>query len=157
MLQHWNLGRAWCASWWVAGLVALSPAVHAQAPAQLVGFVKTVSPEAEVLVDGKGLPATPGMPLQTGFRVKTGQSGTLGVTFRDNTMISFGPNTEFVVDEYLYAPAKGELKLSGNLIRGSLQYISGVIAKLKEDSVSIRTPKGIVGLRGTRVVIMVEE
>ena len=31
----------------------------------------------------------------------------MGVTFKDNTLMSFGPDTEMTVDEYLYAPAEG--------------------------------------------------
>jgi hypothetical protein len=154
------------AAWVVVCAVSLMPGlVHAQAtssaptaPASsLVAFVKTVTPEAEVLVDGKAFRASPGMPLQSGFRVRTGANGSLGVAFRDDTMMSFGPNTEFVVDEYLYAPAKDELKLSGSILRGTMQYVSGVIAKLKPEAVSIHTPKGMLGLRGTRVAIKVDD
>jgi hypothetical protein len=72
-------------------------------------------------------------------------------------MMSFGPDTEIVVDEYLYAPGKGDLKLGATLTRGTLQYISGVIAKLKPDAVSVKTPVGIIGVRGTRYVALVEE
>jgi hypothetical protein len=72
-------------------------------------------------------------------------------------MLSFGPNTELTVDEYLYEPADEQLKLSTRLIRGTLNYIAGVIAKLKPDAVSVRTPMGVIGVRGTQFLVKVED
>lgn len=138
-----------------AVLVAASPAALAQDG--LIGFVKTVGNDAFIVVDGKSIRAQAGMPLQTGFVVKTGQNGRMGVTLRDNTLMSFGPNTEFVVDEYLYAPGKGDLKLSARLVKGTLQYVSGIIARLKPDAVAIRIPTGVVGVRGTEFLLLVAQ
>jgi hypothetical protein len=81
----------------------------------------------------------------------------MGVTFKDETVMSFGPDTEFVVDEYLYAPAQGKLKLGSKLAKGSLNYVSGVISKLQPDAVTVRTPSGTIGVRGTQFVVKVEE
>lgn len=81
----------------------------------------------------------------------------MGVTFKDNTLMSFGPDTEMTVDEYLYAPAEGDLKLSTRLTRGSLNYVSGVIAKLNPTAVTVKTPTGIIGVRGTQFVAKVED
>jgi hypothetical protein len=140
----------------VFGLLALACPV-AMAQEGLIGFVKTASADASVVVDGKSFKAQAGMPLQAGFIVRTGPQGRLGLTLRDNTLLSFGPNTEFVVDEYLYVPSQGNLKLSARLIKGSLQYVSGVIAKLKPEAVAIRYPTGVVGVRGTEFLLLVEE
>ena len=122
-----------------------------------IGFVKTVEGDATVSTAEKIVNAQPGTPLHLGSVLKTGEEGNLGVTFIDNTVMSFGPETEVTVDEYLYAPTKGELKLVANIAKGTLQYISGVIAKLKPEAVSIKTPTGIIGVRGTRFVARVEE
>lgn len=137
------------------GLVVTAHPVLAQDA--VIGYVKTAQDDANLLVDGKTVKAQPGMPVQVGYVLKTGKPGSLGVTFRDNTMVSIGPDTEMVVDEYLFAPAKGELKLAATLVKGTLQYISGVIAKLKPEAVTVKTPVGIIGVRGTRYVAMVEE
>lgn len=136
-------------------LMAASPAVLAQDG--LIGFVKTVNNPAVVVVDGRSIRATAGMPLQAGFIVRTGANGSLGVTLRDNTVMSFGPKTEFVVDEYLYAPGKGDLRLSARMVKGTLHYVSGTIARLRPEAVTIRTPTGVVGVRGTEFLLLVEE
>lgn len=122
-----------------------------------IGFVKTVAGDAIVITAEKSVKAQPGTPLYLGSVLKTGEEGSLGVTFKDNTIMSFGPDTEVSVDEYLYAPAKGNLKLVANMAKGTLHYISGVIAKLKPEAVSIKTPTGIIGVRGTRFLARAEE
>jgi len=122
-----------------------------------IGFVKTAQGNATVTTRQQQVKAEPGTPLYLGSILKTGRDGGLGVTLRDNTVMSFGPDTEVTIDEYLYKPAKGQLKLAANLVKGTLHYISGVIAKLKPEAVSVNTPTGIIGVRGTRFVAKVED
>ncbi len=138
----------------VGGLLC---AVQASAQGSLIGYVKTSQPDASLVVGGKPIKAAPGMPLQTGFVIRTGESGSLGVTLRDNTLLSFGPNSEFVVDEYLFAPGKGEFKLLATMTKGSLQYVSGLIAKLSPQAVSFKTPTSLLGVKGTEFLLLVEE
>ena len=80
----------------------------------------------------------------------------MGITFKDNQVMSFGPDTEVTVDEYLYAPAKGDLKFAARMNKGTLNVVSGVIAKLKPDAVSLKTPTGEIGVRGTNYLVKVE-
>ncbi len=121
-----------------------------------IGYVKTVEGDATVLVAGKAQKAQPGTPLQIGNVLKTGRPGTMGVTFKDDTIMSIGPDTEISVDEYLYSPSKGNLKLGAAMAKGSLNYVSGVIAKLKPEAVEIKTPTGTIGVRGTHFLAEVE-
>ena len=92
-----------------------------------------------------------------GSLLKTAPKATLGVTFKDNTVMSFGPDTELTVDEYLYAPAQNQFRLGTKLGKGTLNYVSGVIAMLKPEAVTVQTPSGIIGVRGTQFVVKVEE
>ncbi len=89
--------------------------------------------------------------------IKTGPEASVGITFLDNTVITLGPETELEINEYLYKPRKGEAGLSGRMVQGTLQYISGSIAKIKPESVKIETPAGTIGVRGTRFVVKVDE
>jgi hypothetical protein len=122
-----------------------------------VGYVKTVSGEAVVSTAGQRVRAEIGTPVFQGSQLKTGAAATLGVTFRDDTMMSFGPDTTFLVEEYAYNPTQGKLRLGTRLSRGTLNYISGVIARLKPDAVSVSTPAGVIGVRGTQFVAKVQE
>lgn len=148
--------------WWLerlAGVVLLllAPLAQAQAGDDAIGYVKTVTGQALVITAGQSVKALPGTAVLLGSLLKTGRAASMGVTFKDDTVMSFGPETELTVDEYLYAPAQDRLKLGARLGKGTLNYLSGVIAKLKPDAVQIKTPTGIIGVRGTRFVVTVEE
>lgn len=129
----------------------------AQTTPEPVGYVKTVTGEAFVVTASQSVKAQPGTAVLLGSLLKTSKASSMGVTFKDNTLMSFGPDTEMTVDEYLYAPAEGDLKLSTRLTRGTLNYVSGVIAKLKPTAVTVKTPTGIIGVRGTQFVAKVED
>ena len=114
---------------------------------------------AQVIDDGRGVTLAHASTLEEGMRtkLKTGANSSMGVTFKDNTVMSFGPNTELTVDEYLYSPNKGKLKLGATMAKGTLAYLSGAIAKIKPDAVSVKTPTGTIGVRGTHFVVKVED
>ena len=156
-MQRWR-ARAVTAAAGLA-LLALAPLSQAQTSAEgePIGYVKTVTGQALVITAGQSVKAQPGTAVLLGSLLKTGAAATLGVTFKDGTVMSFGPDTELTVDEYLYAPAHDQLKLSARLGKGSLNYVSGVIAKLKPGAVTVKTPTGIIGVRGTQFVATVED
>ena len=128
----------------------------ARAESDPVGYVKTASGEAFVITMQNRTPAQPGVPVFLGSQLHTGTQGSIGVTLKDETLVACGPDTELTIDEYLYQPSQGKLALVTHLFKGSLNYISGVIAKLKPDAVSVKTPTGTIGIRGTQFVAKVE-
>ena len=87
---------------------------------EAIGFVKTVAGDASVTSAGKVVKAVPGTPVHVNSVLKTGAKGSMGITFKDNQVMSFGPDTEVTVDEYLYAPAKGDLKFAARMNKGTL-------------------------------------
>lgn len=122
-----------------------------------IAYVKTVENDAEIITGNSRTKAQLGAPIQLGNKLKTGETGTLGIMFKDNTIMSLGNNSEITVDEYLYQPTQEKLSLVASLTKGSLHYISGVIAKLKPEAVSIKTNLATIGVRGTRFVVKVDE
>ncbi|HEX5388267.1 MAG TPA: FecR family protein [Burkholderiaceae bacterium] len=120
-----------------------------------IGYVKTAKGEAFVESGGQAIKAVEGTPLKVSDVIRTGADGAVGITLKDNTVMSFGPSTRFTLEEYLFAPAKGDLKLGGRLASGSLHYVSGLIAKAKPEAVNLKTPTGTIGVRGTRFVVVV--
>jgi hypothetical protein len=137
-------------------LLCLTTVFPAMAAPEPIGRVKTVSGEAFVISDKARVRAEIGTPVFQGSVLKTGQKSSLGVTFKDETIMSFGPDTELTVDTYLYAPAQGKVKFGSTIAKGSLNYVSGAIAKLQPDAVSVTTPSGIIGVRGTQFVVKVK-
>lgn len=138
-------------------LTLLLVAAPAWADNQPIGNVKDVTGEASVTTGNAKVAAVPGTPIFQGSVLQTGPRSSMGVTFKDETLMSFGEKTLLTVDEYLYAPSQGKLKLSSKLTKGSLNYVSGVIAKLQPDAVAISTPSGVIGVRGTQFLVKVED
>ena len=137
------------------GALLISTGTGAEEPS--IGYVKNVTGEASVTNGRHRIKAEVGTAVIQGSVLRTGPKSSMGVTFKDETVMSFGPDTELTVDAYLYAPAQGKLKLGSKLTKGSLNYVSGVIAKLQPEAVTISTPSGIIGVRGTQFLVTVEE
>ena len=128
-----------------------------RAPDTVAGHVKTVSGEAYVVHGGTRMRAEPGLPIHVGAVLRTGPDGTLGATLKDNTRIAFGPGSEFRIEDFRYAPAEGRLGLAATLLRGTLDFVSGIVTRLRPESTVLRTPTSTVGIRGTHILVKVDE
>lgn len=139
------------------GFLAVSELALAGRISEPVGFIMKVQGPATVTSRGQTIEARVGQAVITGAILRTGAQGGMGVTLRDSTVISFGPNSEFVMDEFAFEPAREQLKLSARLNRGTLNFISGVIAKLKPEAVDLKTPTGTIGVRNAHFLLKVSE
>jgi hypothetical protein len=138
-------------------VVAMLLAGVAPVSAQTVmpaGHIKTLSGTAYVVRERGATVAKLGDPIFATDILRTA-NGSLGVTLRDDTRVSLGPNSEMKVDRYVYAPGEGGLGMVLKFVRGVAVYVSGRIAKLAPDAVRLEAPAAIVGVRGTTVAIKV--
>ncbi|MCP5368997.1 MAG: FecR domain-containing protein [Hyphomicrobiales bacterium] len=119
------------------------------------GTVKSVSGTAHILRGAERIPAQAGMPVQASDLIETGADGKLGITFKDNTRMSFGPNSRFALEEYAFDPKEQNLSLTGKIAYGTMSFVSGQIGKLAPDKVKLDTPMGSIGLRGTKILVKV--
>ncbi len=89
-------------------------------------------------------------PVYAGDTVVVGENGFVQIRFVDNTLIALQPNSEFVVEEYVYhGKEDGSGKLVFNLLKGGLRTISGTIGKKNEENYRMKTPVATIGIRGT--------
>ena len=121
-----------------------------------IGYVKNITGKASITTEGDIIRAKIGTPIYQSSVLHTRAQSSMGITLKDATVISLGPETEFAIDEYVYAPAQNKLKLGSRITKGSLNYVSGVIAKLQPDAVTVTTPSGTIGVRGTQFAVKVE-
>lgn len=140
---------------WICALCGAS--LGAQAETLPIGYVKTLVGDAVIIGSAGEETARVGSALRQGDRVRTAANGSLGLTLKDNTMMSIGPATEISVDDFAFAPANDELRLGARISRGTLQFVSGIITKLKPEAVTITTPTATIGVRGTRFLVKVDE
>ena len=144
---------AWSAL--VAILCAMG--LSARADEAPVGFIKTLSGTATLTHGAVATDAALAMPVYQNDRLETGSDGALGITFRDNTRISLGPNSRIELKHFVFQPAAEQYGFILGLAYGTLEYISGLTEKLAPDAMSIQTPGFTVGARGTRLLIRAEK
>ena len=146
-----SAGRTACLFLILSGLT-----FSARGAETVVGSVKTAQGGAVVRRGVNAIPIREGMHLLLNDILQTAADGSLGVILQDGTCISLGPNTELTVDRFVYQPVDGKFGLLLRLGRGMLAYISGRIAQFSPESVSVETPVGVLGLRGTRFAVLIE-
>lgn len=148
----------WWLSWMVLGASASAQnAAPAGAAAEPVARVKTLQGKATIRTQADTVEAAVGTPVFLGSEIRTGKDATLGLTFKDSTVLSLGADTRLTVDEYLYDPNQGQYTFAAKLGKGALNYISGAIAKARPEGVSVKTPSAVIGVRGTHFVVRTEE
>jgi hypothetical protein len=126
-----------------------------QAQSEPVGYVKSVVGDAWVSSAGQSVKAEPGTAILLGSALRTGAGASMGVALKDRTVMSIGANSELTLDEYVYTPTPDQLKFTASLVKGTLNYRSGLIAKIKPDAVSIKTPGGVIGAGAAQFLVQV--
>ena len=135
-----------------AALAAAVPALAAD-----VGLVKVSKGSVQIQRGTAKLPATVGASVQNSDVIVTGADGAAGITFTDNSLVSVGPNSVFAIDKYSFDTTTHQGEFEGNLKQGRLAAISGKMVKQSPESMKIRTPSAIMGVRGTEFVVQVDE
>ena len=140
------------------GLLLVLTALWLAAPARAdVGQIKVTT--GQVFVDRKGqsLPGRVGMPLENDDVVRTGVDGSVGITMRDNSLLSAGPNSILSLERFEFDPTTNDGRFDAQLRRGTLAVVSGRIAKKTPQAMTVRTPSAVLGVRGTEFVVSVDE
>lgn len=134
-------------------VLALGLAGTALAEAIEAGTVKTAKGTVTVERAGQKVAAAPGVKVYAADRVLTGADGTVGITLRDNTVLSAGPNSTLALEKFAFDSTTHAGTIDATLKRGTLSVVSGKIAKASPDAVTFRTPTTTLGVRGTEFVI----
>ncbi|HEX4327294.1 MAG TPA: FecR domain-containing protein [Burkholderiales bacterium] len=118
-----------------------------------IGQIKIVKGQVSIERAGQTLAATPGLRLQAADVVKTGADGSVGITMTDNSLLSAGPKSVLSLDQYAFDTTTYQGKFDSTLKQGTLAVVSGKIAKQSPESMTVRTPATILGVRGTEFVV----
>ncbi len=113
----------------------------------------------DVLIDRSGniVKAEDGAPVYSNDTVRTGEDGSVGIIFKDNSRISLGPNSRLELKKFVFKPAQGQFSMVNKLIKGTASLVSGKMSKLSPDSVVFETPTSTIGVRGTTYNVKINE
>jgi hypothetical protein len=141
-----------------AGLVgALTCVALLPAQADDIGRIKVAKGQVWVERQQQKLPGDVGLRLQVADVLKTGADGSVGVTLRDDSLLSAGPNTTLALDRFDFDDTTRQGRFDAQLQRGTLALISGRLAKESPQAMTVRTPSAVLGVRGTQFVAAVNE
>lgn len=136
-----------------AGVSELLGTIPLAAQERVAGTVKVMSGLVTAERGGQSRPLKPGDPIYETDVLRTGADGQVGVTLRDETRLSLGPNTEMVLSSFVFSPADQRYGLVIRLGRGLLEFISGQLSKLAPETIRIETPSSVIGVRGTHILV----
>jgi hypothetical protein len=134
-------------------LLLVLPVHAADSPA---GYLKTVKGTACIARQGEIIPAAAGDMIFKNDTLITGAGGSLGITFMDDTIISMGPGSEVALNDFEFSPSEGRMSIFTRMVRGTVVYLSGIIARLSPETVRFETPAANIDLMGTRFAVRVE-
>ena len=148
--------RAWpLAALPLAMATALATVFATAIAADDVGQIKVAKGQVSVERQGRSLPAQVGMSLASADVLKTGADGSVGITMRDDSLLSAGPNSVLSLDRFEFEPTTQQGRFETRLQRGTLAVVSGRIARQSPQAMTVRTPSAVLGVRGTDFVVSV--
>ena len=99
-----------------------------------------------------------GMDFDSGETIITGVNGRAQLQMKDGAIFDLKPDTEFLIEEYVYSPNTNTVTQAVNvkedkgfyrLVRGGFRSISGLIGKKNKKNYRVKTPVATIGIRGT--------
>ena len=131
----------------IAVLLAGTALTALPAGAQDVGTTTAVNPLSQGTLPGANLVAlTVGARVVHKERIQTTPSGTVQLLFLDKSTLSIGPNTNMLIDEYVFDPKAHTGHMVMNLAEGALRFVGGLLSHQGEALVA--TPAAAIGIRG---------
>jgi hypothetical protein len=122
---------------------AISAALAANpASAQQVGTAGAVNPAAQA----SGRVMNVGSNVLFKEKISTTSAGSVQVIFVDKTTLNIGPNSDLVIDEFVYNPNAGAGKMAMTLTKGVLRVVGGNVTHT--EGATVKTPVASVGVRG---------
>lgn len=143
-MKHWKH---------LAMVSALVCSSHATWAAEEAGVVKISKGTVVIERNGQKVGAPVGTRILASDRITTGADGSIGITLRDNTVLSAGPNSTVDLNKFAFNATTHAGTLDASVKRGTLSVISGKIARATPEAVSFSAPGMTLGVRGTSFVI----
>ncbi len=134
------------------GLVAAMGVVPSGAAAQNVGTAAAVKPTSTGTPPGGSARVLEiGTDISSRERIETSSAGSLQVMFLDKTTLTIGPNSDLLIDEFVYSPGAADGQFVATLTKGALRFVGGQISHNR--GAIIDTPSATIGIRGGAAIV----
>ena len=85
-----------------------------------------------------------GVDIFANERIATGAADRAHLVFLDGSAVTVGPNSDLVIDRFVYDPATRTGDLAMSATRGAFRFVGGAVSKKSE--VTVRTPGATLGI-----------
>jgi hypothetical protein len=128
-----------------ASLLATTSLVAVAGPAfsQTVGKTAAVNPAA---TSSTGRMLTLGAEIVHKERLRTDNDGSAQILFIDRTTLNIGPNSDVLIDEFVFDPNRSTGKMVVSLAKGLMRFVGGQISH--SGNAQVKTPTASIGIRG---------
>jgi hypothetical protein len=124
----------------------------AQAHGEPIGQISSASSPVHVThTDGSTEDLSVGGQVYANDVVRTDADGAVGITFVDGTEFSLGGGAEMRIDKLIYDPSGSDNSLALSVVQGAFVFVTGGIAGAPGEGMTVGTPAGSIGVRGTSV------
>lgn len=122
-----------------------------------IGHIQTLQGSAVIQRGATSVVAALKAPIYPGDDIRTGANGSLGLAMADDSTLSLGPNSHLILKEFVFNPSEKRFSYITRMVKGTFAYLSGLIGKLSPASVKVEMPEATIAVRGTKLLIKVEE
>lgn len=143
--------------WLALGALGITaPAADMAAAPERAGVTGNLNPQVEGQLSGEEARVLfVGSDVYRNEVIRTGDKGVVHLMFLDQSSLTVGPNSELVIDRFVYDPDSGAGELSLSAARGVLRFVGGALSK--SGKVKVKTPVGSLGIRGAITIIEIEQ
>ena len=92
-------------------------------------------------------PSRSASPSLYNERIDTSGTGVVQVLLLDGSTFTVGPNSNLVIDKFVYDPGRGKGELVASFTKGALRFIGGKLSK-PVGGIQVKTPAGELTVRG---------
>ena len=119
-----------------------------------IGTIAAVQGEAVIVRASQTLDAVNGTAVEEKDRIKTAAKTKVQVMLNDQTVVTIGPNSEYVFNAY---NDKNDPHVAMELKRGFFKAVTGKLGKIAPKRFQIRTKSATIGIRGTYLIAYIDE
>ena len=91
--------------------------------------------------------------MYVGDRIRTCADASVGITLSDDTLLTAGPRSALLINEFQFNPTTRDGNLLTTLLTGTLSVVTGLIARQAPEKMRVRTPTVVLGVRGTEFIV----
>jgi len=124
--------------------------------AQEIAVVKTLRGDVYAKSAEKIISLHEGSLLDVNMTVFTKANSLVTIIFEDDSVLNLGANSLINLQAFVFQVSKREYDFKLYLKKGSIVFESGKIGDLSPKDFQLKTPQGIVAIRGTKFAVKVE-